>query len=138
MSENLKWKEIIDIDAFFYFDEIGLNHAVQHEIAIGLTQPKRSFFYGREDSAGVDEYINHPPGIHTEILLKYDIASWIARRNLQVTDGTDGTRDRRIATSQTLITVKSGQKKTEMDVSVEFISLEDLAKPLKLTVPYGG
>lgn len=136
MAEARNFSELADIDVFFFYGQIGVSHETEHDIALGLMQPSRSLYYDREDSAGVPEYEGLPNAAYSATIMKFDIASWVARRNLLVGDGQGGTQDRRVATSQTVIDVEqSGQ---EMDVTVRFISFSDMQTPTKLTVPIGG
>lgn len=135
-KEARNWSQLADMDVFFFYDEVELDYATEHDIAMGVIQPKRSLFYDREDSAGVSEYENTPQSIYTEIVIKYDIASWIARRNQLVGDGQGGTQDRRVATSQSAIETK--QANGELDVQVLFVAFADLQQPTQLTIPLGG
>jgi len=127
---------VADIDMFFYHGELPVDRANEHDIALGVIQPKRSLFYNREDSAGINDYENYPNGFFLEVAMKYDIASWVARRNQLVGDGQNGTKDRRVATSQNVIDIQ--REGGEVNVMVLFVSFVDLQTPQKLTVPLGG
>lgn len=136
MRESKQWSELADLDAFFYYADLDLDHANQHDVAVGVVQPKRSLFYDREDSAGVSEYENLPNGFYLEVMAKYDIANWIARRNTYVSAGQDGTKDRRLVTSQTAIEI--ARSEGNLDVNVLFIDFGQFQQPTQLRVPVGG
>lgn len=136
MAEARNFSELANLDVFFYYGQVGVDHETEHDIALGLLQSKRSLYYNREDSAGVAAYENLPNGIYSVVVLRFDIASWIARRNRRVGDGQNGTLDRRVATSQSIIDIQ--QNGDEMDVIVPFVKFADLQQPTKLTVPIGG
>jgi hypothetical protein len=136
MKEARKWTDLANMDAFFFYEDLPLDHSTEHDVAVGVMQPKRTLYYDREDSAGISEYENLPSGIYTEIVVKYDIASWVSRRNQFVGNGEDGTADRRIATSQSVITVE--RRGGEIDVNIVFASFADIQTPTRLTAPLGG
>ncbi len=134
--EPRAWSQLANLDVFFYYGSVDVEHATEHDIALGMIQPKRSLFYDRDDSTGISEYENLPNGFYQAIMMRYDIASWIARRNREVGDGQNGTEDRRVATSQTEIQID--QKGGEQNVRVRFIPFASLQEPVTLTIPIGG
>lgn len=111
--------ELTDIDIFFYYGQLDLDLEIESDIFNGLIQDKRSLFYNREDGAGVSEYENHPNVLLLEIGVRFEIVEWISYRNQQVGDGTNGSKERRVASSQLAIfTERNGG---ELDISVFYI-----------------
>ncbi len=127
--------ELGDIDMLFYYGQGDLQAETEHDLLLGLLQDKRSLYYNRQDGAGVREYENHPNGLLIEVGLRYDIMSWVARRNSMVGDGDDGTKDRRVATSQTVILLS--RKGSSLDIQVLYISYIDLEQPRTINIPLG-
>ncbi len=58
------------------------------------------------------------------IKLRYEIAMALSQRNAYVSNGDNGTPDRRAVTSQTAVTVE--QNGAGLDITVPFIALTDL------------
>ena len=125
-----------DIDHFFFYGQIEPRSEIEADLRQGLMQEKRSMFYDRTFGAGVPEYENAPQGLSLQVSLKYDIASWIARRNQEVSDGTNGKRDRRAVTSQNAIQIT--QSADGVDVNVLYIPFFDYEKPATVTIPVGA
>jgi len=125
----------VDIDYFFYYGKVDQRDEIEADLLQGLTQAKRSMFYYRGFGAGVPGYENYPQGLSLQISLKFDVASWIARRNLEVSDGTNGKRDRRAVTSQNAIAIIQGEN--GVDINVLYIPYFDYEKPAMVTVPVG-
>lgn len=137
MEESKQWKQLAQMDAFFFYEDLEVSHATQHDIAAGVMQPSRSLFYDREDSVGLEVHENVPISLFSEILMKYEIARWVARRNALVSTGDDGEIDRRVAVSQESIDIESN-KAGEVDVRVLFISFADLNQTGQVSIPLGG
>lgn len=109
--------ELMDWDLFFYYGETGdLDLECRFDLYELLLQPKRSLFYARQLSAGIDQYENAPNTIRLQVLGRYEIASAVAYRNSVVTDGRNGTTDRRIAVSQNSINFKQSNENMDIDV----------------------
>ena len=126
---------MIDLDYFFYYGEVNLNDEIQNDVLAVLIQPKRSLYFNRSnDSAGIEGYENYPISAALQILVSYDIMSAMGKRNLNVSDGSSNTKDRRIAISDELISVEFQGE--EINVSVRYISLNDL-KTRELIIPVG-
>jgi hypothetical protein len=96
----------VDFNTFLYYGQAPLEDEVRSDVAAGILQDRRSMFYHRSYGAGLSEYENAPDGIALQVGLKYRAADWLARRNLEVSDGSNGTRDRRVATSQGAMSVE--------------------------------
>lgn len=126
------------MDHFFYYGLDEVDREIDSDLIVGLFQPKRSLFYDPKDGVGITEYENLPAGFYLEVSLKYDIISWISRRNQVVADGdTIGTHDRRVATSQAVIRVDSDVQKGEVNVTVNYVPFSTM-KPAAVTLPIGG
>lgn len=119
--------EMISSDYFFYYGLVDQRAEISSDITQGVMQPKRSLFYDRSFGAGISEYENTPGGLSLEVGIKYDIASWIAQRNSEVSDGSNDTRDRRAVASQGSISVE--QNGTDIDVAVLYIPYFDYQTP---------
>jgi hypothetical protein len=124
------------METFFYYGKTELHQEIEADLNQGMTQEKRSLFYNRSFGAGVPEYENYPKGLSLEIGMRYDIASWVARRNLEVSNGTNGTRDRRAATSQNAITITTDSD--TVYVQVFCILYADYQNPTTIKIPFGG
>jgi len=112
--------QLSHIDAFFYYGQLDLLFEIDSDLVQGLMQPKRSMFYHREYGVGVGSYENFPESLTMQVELRFAVVEWIARRNQEVGDGTNGTRDRRAAASQTTISVESPAK-GEVEVRLQYI-----------------
>jgi hypothetical protein len=123
----------LDGDYFFFYGSVDQRKEIEADLVQGIMQGKRSLFYDRSFGAGVPEYENTAGGLSLEVNMKYDISAWVARRNREVSDGTNGTRDRRVVTSQSAI--KIDQRRGEADVQVLYIPFFDYEDPGIVQVP---
>jgi len=132
-------EELKTIDYFFYYGLSPLDEETKHDMVVGLLQPKRSLFYDRNDGAGVGEYENYPGSLVLQVDLRYSIAMWVSRRNGEVSKGNAGYPDRRVAVSQSTISVDVGtdSKAGEVDVGVSYIPYADYAKIQSVVFPAG-
>ena len=101
-----------------------------------LIQPKRSMLYNRQFGAGIKDRENFPNAVSLQIGLRYDIASAIAYRNTVVSDGTDNTRDRRIASSQFSIEFK--QDRGNLDIRVYYFNFVNTKQIRSVDIESGG
>jgi hypothetical protein len=124
------------MDAFFFYDDLSVEDSILHDALVGLPQKKRSLFYYREGSAGLDQHVNLPSGAFAEVMIRYDAAAWFGQRNRTVGDGTDGTKDRRAATSQEVIDVT--RLGDGMEVAVPIVPFSELSEPRTARVSIGG
>jgi len=106
-------------DYFFYYGKNDLETECRRDLLELLMQPSRSLFYFRRGSSGISEFENNPNGMRLQILGRYAIANAIAYRNTYVTDGTDDTRDRRIAVSQAGIEFSASSE--NLDIEIQYI-----------------
>jgi hypothetical protein len=113
--------ELSDINIFFYYGQSDLDLETEHDIFLGVCQPPSSMFYNRSDSAKVELYENYPNTILLQIGVRYYIISWIMYRNSNVSDGTEGTVDRRVAASQEYMNLE--QSGSNMNIDIFYIPL---------------
>ena len=104
-------------------------------------KPICSFSYNsygdRRDSAGVSKRENFPMALILNILIRFDIVSWVGFRNTYVTNGSGGEKDRRLGVSQNFISIDQN-KDGNMDVNVLYIPFFDFSKKDTVTIPIGG
>ena len=105
-------------DQFFYYGYGAVEDENAFELQELVLQPDKSLFYFR--SYGVDHKYNYPVASFNQILIAYSIASAIAQRNQEVSDGSTN-QDRRIAASQQSIVVTDGQN-GERDIKVYYFN----------------
>ena len=136
MSEPVTSIDVLsDFDLFFYYGQNDLSIETKHDLMLNLMQPLRSLLGNRAlDATGVQRYENTPAGLTLSINLPYDIVSSISQRNQHVSNGEDGTPDRRVAISQSI--VRAEIDGSEVSVTVQYIPLADL-KETSLTIPLG-
>lgn len=126
-----------DFDIFFYYGKNELSIETKSDVIQNIVQPKRSLFYDRAlDSSGAKDYENVPEGLALRVNMPYDIVKSIAKRNQFVSNGENGSRDRRVALSQSTINVK-GSNNGEIDVEVLFIPLADFKQTEVVGVSLG-
>jgi len=131
------YQELIDLDNFFYY---GLGDLVTENAAdlwVLLFQNKNGLFYNRAEGGGISEFENAPLAFSTQILLKFNVASAVARRNQIVANGQSNMPDRRIAVSQTSINIQQNDN-GEMDVNVLYFNYFDFKTPSSLLFPLRG
>jgi hypothetical protein len=128
--------QLSDIDIFFFYGEPGSDLLIETEsdILAGIMQPKRSLYYDRQDSSGIPEKENFPNSFVLSVMTKYDITKWNSYRNTQVSDGSNGTSDRRVAISQNSIDIKQ-DKTGNMDVAIQFIPFANIKQVQNITIP---
>ena len=126
-----------DIDVFYYYGEPDSDLLLETEsdIFAGILQPKRTLFYNRRDASGVVEKENLPTSLILSLMTAFDITNWNSYRNTQVSDGANGTPDRRVAISQNSVQIQQRNEKGEMDVLVEFIPFANLKNKKDVTIP---
>lgn len=130
-------KKLSDIDYFFFYSKNNFEDECAHDLYELLLQPQKSIFYNREFGAGVSESENSPNALSLQVNLRYQIAQAIADRNSVVTDGRNGTKDRRIAASQFSINFKQAVQSGELDVEVFYFLYANYDTPQNLSMPVG-
>lgn len=123
-----------DFDVFFYYGQNDLPLETRSDVLANILQPKRSLFYNRSlDSAGVSAYENSPVGLTMRVNLPYDVVSSLSRRNQFVSNGENGTRDRRVAVSQSTVRIVA-RDNGNVDITVLYIPLADFNQTENLQV----
>ena len=110
-------------DTFFHYGESDLNEEAVYDIYEILLQTRRSLFYFRRGSAGINEFENNPNGMSLQIMGRFEIANTIAYRNSIVSSGADGSIDRRIAISQNAINFFA--KNGSLDINILYFLYGD-------------
>jgi len=123
-----------DINIFFSYGSLDTELEIEHNLISALLQKERSFYYNRSDSVGIDSYENHPNNLLLQIYLRFQIASWANLYNGYTGDGTNGSKERRIAVSQFSILFE--QENDSLDIDVQYLTFSDYAqiKSLKTSV----
>lgn len=117
-------EQLKDFDNFFYYGYGKIEDETKSDVMCILTQHKRSLFYSRNlNSAGISDYENYPNSMIKQILIPYDIVIALSKRNQYVSNGRNGTKDRRIAISQANIRIE--EKKFETKITVLYIPMAD-------------
>lgn len=129
-------KTLGSFDNFFYYGKNDFQTEVESDLLQLLIQPKRSMLYNRQMGAGITSKENFPNTLSLQVMLRYDIISAIAYRNTVVTDGTDGTRDLRIAGSQ--FAVNFIPKGDNLDIQVLYFSFANTNQVQSINIPSGG
>lgn len=126
--------EVSDINVFFYYGTLSNELETEHNLMAGLLQPERSLYYNRSDSVGVDSYENHPNNLLLQIQLRFQIANWVNFYNTYTGDGTNGSRERRLAISQ--FSIEFEQSEDNLDVNILYIPFADYTqmKSVKISV----
>jgi len=123
-------------DIFFFYGKSELDLECRFDLYELLLQNKRSLFYGRRLSAGVNTFENMPNSIELQVLGRFDIASAVAYRNSVVSAGSGGSVDRRIAVSQYSISFLA--KDGNLDVNILYFLFSDYETPRNDSFPLGG
>ena len=123
-------------DFLFFYGSNDLAEECASDLYQILFQPSRSMFFYRDFGAGISAHENYPSGISREILIPFAIADSVAKRNTIVGDGTNGTVDRRIATSQSVISVESDNS-GNTDIVVNYFLYADQKDFQTLSFPVG-
>ncbi len=135
----LNLSAISDFDILFYYNTQGsdLTTETQSDLMLGLIQPQRSMFYNRSEGCGINERENYPNALSFQVQAKMDIINWISKRNLQVSDGSNGQPDRRIASSQSAIVILQDNK-GNADISVFYLPLNNVESPQAINTKITG
>ena len=131
MAEIFNFEQAWDMFFFYGSNDLALEN--EFDLYQIITQPKRSLFYNRKESCGLSEYENNPNSLSLQVLSRFDIANSVAYRNTVVPDGTNGTKDRRIALSQNSIGFSS--KNGELDITILYFNFFNYADPKIFGLP---
>lgn len=118
MDTTSKW------ETFFYYGKGDIREESKQDLEEVVVQSKRSLFYYRQGSSGITEYSNVSSLLLLQVLGKFDIASSIAYRNSFVSNGFQGSIDRRIILSQTSIEIIK-DRAGNVQVKIEFLLKTD-------------
>jgi hypothetical protein len=125
------------VDHFFYAGMMDLRQEIMDDIETSLLVGSRTIPYFRDYGAGIQSYENEPISFSTLVKLRYDIASWLAKRNMYISDGNNNYPDRRAITSQMVVQVE--QKVDNIDITVPILTLYDMDATNKVvSVSIGG
>lgn len=138
MSDQVPSIDVLsDFDMFFYYGQNNLDIETRHDVMLNLMQPKRSLLGNRSlDSAGVSDYENTPSGISLKINLPFDIVESLSKRNQYVSNGENGSKDRRIAVSQSTVRVEQDSQ-GNIDVTVQYIPFVNFKQTESLSIALG-
>lgn len=120
-------EEVASIENFFFYGQGNIEQEIKHDILVGVTNPKRTMFYDREYGTDIDSYENKPISATMEVGIAFSVVEFMARRNNRVSDGSNGTRDRRVASSQSVIEISS-KNRNDIDVEIRYIPFNDYEK----------
>lgn len=129
----IDYSQLSDFDVVFFYGQNDLEIETKSDLISGLIQPKRTLYYNRNDGAGVVEKENFPNTIILNVFLRYSIVNWIGLRNTQVSDGTNGMPDRRVAVSQNFIEFINN--KNNLDINVFYIPFADYKNIKSVSIP---
>lgn len=130
-SDLATLEQLGHVDALLFYGELDLSFEIEADLYHGLVQPPRSMYYSRDFGAGVEE--NAPQGLLFEVGARFRIADWVARRNQEVSDGSGGSRDRRVLASQGTITVEpqaEGGARDGYEITVGYIPYSTMQQQL--------
>jgi hypothetical protein len=128
-------KELADINIFFYYGLLDLDLEIESDMAQIISQPKKSMFYNRSEGCGISDYENYPNTLLLEIMLRFDIVSGIYWRNSNVGDGTNGTKERRVAISQWSISTE--RIRENLNVAINYIPFNKYTAIKSINMPVG-
>lgn len=134
MHEKIETENLKDFNIFFEYGNLDQELEDASDILSGLLQRKRSMYYYRQEGSGVPLKENYPNSAAMVVSLRYEVVNWISFRNTQVSDGTNNTRDRRVASSQSQVGFKQ-DKKGNLDMSVLYLPFSNFTKPREVSIP---
>lgn len=138
IGNTATFKELTSSDYFFYYgeDHYDYRDECKHDVFEIVIQPQRSMFFFRSYGAGI--HLNFPVGLMQQVMVPFSIVNSLAYRNLYVPDGSDGSKDMRVATAQDAITFGMDDS-GNVDINVYYFMYEDIEtqKSLRLNMPNG-
>lgn len=115
--------QLSDFDTVFYYGQGELRDEIASDLLQILTQGARSLFYSRSrNAAGIQE--NAPNSVSSKVLVPFDIISAISKRNDSTGNGQNGSKERRVATSQNQVKVE--REGSNADVLVYYVPFSDI------------
>lgn len=129
------FEEISNSDYFFFYGEgiIPLQDEAQHDIFEQVIQPRRTYFYNRQEAIGITEFENYPSSLVAEILTRFRVAQGISFKNTLVTDGSNGQLDRRVVVSQN--TVSTRFVDDLLDIGIQYFLFASIEEPQQINIP---
>lgn len=129
---------LADFDLFFFYGQLDVELENEHDLIEGVVQPKRSLFYNRNDGTGVQQQGNHPNTMALHFAIRALITMFVGLRNTRVSDGRNGQRERRLAVSQNSIRFVKGGQGQELDIIINYISLNSFDRLQSTEAPAGS
>jgi len=96
------------IATFFFYGQGNLDDENEDDILTLLVQAKGGMYYNRAWGSNAKASENEVSELALQVGLRYDLASQIAQRNLEVSNGSGGYPDRRVIASQQTIAIDKG------------------------------
>lgn len=125
------------IQTFFYYGQGDLLDEIQDDLMCLMLEPAGGGSYFRNWGVGLQKYENEVSQLLLQVGLRYDIAESIAARNQYVSNGQDGTKDRRVICSQQTIDVIKTSDESR-SVVVRYVPAVDIRAVQQVTAPLGG
>ena len=127
-------KDLGNFDLFFFYGEgnLPLELETESDITWGLVQRKRTLFYDRQSGSDLFERENFPNAITIQVGLRFDVANFVARRNLEV--GSSNLPDRRVAVSQSSVSITS-KENGEIEITVIYIPFSNFNTQNVIALP---
>ena len=131
-----QYVSLSDFDIFLFYGEAGsdIDIETQSDILAGMTQPKRTMYYNGQEGAAVPTSENAPLSLVFQINVRMNIVNWISKRNTEVTDGTNGTLERRVAVSQNSVVIDY-DKSGAVQMTCNYIPFKDVKTPKNVSLP---
>jgi hypothetical protein len=135
MIQSSDIKKYSSSDYFFYYGKVDVADECLSDLYQIVFQASRSLYFYRNFGAGISDYENYPNALMLQIMIPYSIAEAVSERNGRVSDGSNGTVDRRIALSQDSIEVI--QEGMNITVNVQYFLYMDYSTST-ITLPLGS
>lgn len=126
----------MDIDHLFYYGQTEQQTEIRGDVEICLLTPHRTMFYMREYGSEISEFENKPVSEISKLLLRYNVVKAIANFNSTTTSGENGSRDRRVLTSQNEIQISSNGQ--NIDIQVGYLPMYNTNSRGQLDLSLGG
>jgi hypothetical protein len=119
-------------DTLFYYGMKTVEEENEQDLLLLVQQPVMSMFYNR--SFGCEINYNYPMSVISQALTARSIASAVAIRNQNVSDGSDGNPDRRVALSQNTVSVED-KPNGYRTITLLYFNFANMTVPTTLNVP---
>lgn len=121
-------------DFFFFYGDNNLDDEIKHDLLEQCLQPSRSYYYNREEAIGISDHENSPNSVVLQILLPYKIANGISYKNDLVEDGSYSDIDRRIALSQSTISIRRIDT-GNLGINILFVPFKEIDQQRSIAFP---